>query len=227
MYLQITLNVCTTDICCQIENINTHYIQGECRTCQEIYNYQKQVCTTCKAQFGEWSYYMNGNCFCGGGSAGTNTYCDDCWGRKMIVYNEQCVQCSKFDENAYYDTKNYCACVKGLRFIDFKCKYYISFQTRVVIISIIVTILLLASIFIFIVFKRRKMNLFEFKAKNQKLDQQKLNLITNLNQTETKMTTRNKIIISEDIQNMNQIIQEILITQIDEIKENDVYLYKE
>ncbi|CAL6002534.1 Hypothetical_protein [Hexamita inflata] len=94
LYIQLTLNKCTTDICCFKANLSEHLVQGECQSCPELYDYDKQQCTTCQALYGEWSYYLKGDCYCGGGSVGKNAYCDDCWQRRMIVYNNQCVtQC--------------------------------------------------------------------------------------------------------------------------------------
>ncbi|CAL6063578.1 Hypothetical_protein [Hexamita inflata] len=243
LYIQLTLNKCTTDICCFKANLSEHLVQGECQSCPELYDYDKQQCTTCQLLYGEWSYYLKGDCYCGGGSVGKNTYCDDCWQRRMIVYNNQCVTCASFDKNAYYEYQNRCACVKNLEFNNFKCHWYSSAQQRVIIISTVFSFALLVSIILFIVFKRRKqkqMNQIEFKIKNKrKLTEQNINLIIEDNFKETKVqtkknvqistanTTKNELVILDEIENMNQILKEIEIKQIDEIKENDVYLYKE
>ncbi|CAL6031743.1 Hypothetical_protein [Hexamita inflata] len=135
LYIQLTLNKCTTDICCFKANLSEHLVQGECQSCPELYDYDKQQCTTCQLLYGEWSYYLKGDCYCGGGSVGKNTYCDDCWQRRMIVYNNQCVTCASFDKNAYYEYQNRCACVKNLEFNNFKCHWYSSAQQRVIIIE--------------------------------------------------------------------------------------------
>ncbi|CAL6085363.1 Hypothetical_protein [Hexamita inflata] len=242
LYIQLTLNKCTTDICCQMANFSERLVQGECQSCPELYDNEKQQCTTCQALYGEWSYYLKGSCNCGGGSVGKNTYCDDCWQRRMIVYNNKCMLCSQFDKNAYYEFQNRCACVKNLTFNNFKCHWYSSYQQRVIIISTVLSFALLVSIILFIVFKRRKqkqMNQIEFDIKNKrKLKEQNQNLIIDENketkvQTEKKAqistanTTKNELVILDEIENMNQILKEIEIQQIDEIKEKEVYLYKE
>ncbi|CAL6031747.1 Hypothetical_protein [Hexamita inflata] len=121
--------------------------------------------------------------------------------------------------------------------------YRILTKTVVQIISTVFSFALLVSIILFIVFKRRKqkqMNQIEFKIKNKrKLTEQNINLIIEDNFKETKVqtkknvqistanTTKNELVILDEIENMNQILKEIEIKQIDEIKENDVYLYKE
>ncbi|CAL6085375.1 Hypothetical_protein [Hexamita inflata] len=153
LYIQLTLNKCTTDICCQMANFSERLVQGECQSCPELYDNEKQQCTTCQALYGEWSYYLKGSCNCGGGSVSKNTYCDDCWQRRMIVYNNKCVLCSQFDKNAYYEFQNRCACVKNLTFNNFKCHWYSSYQQRVIIISTVLSFALLVSIILFIVFK--------------------------------------------------------------------------
>ncbi|CAL6002486.1 Growth_factor receptor cysteine-rich domain superfamily [Hexamita inflata] len=175
---------------------------------------------------------MDGNCNCGGGSVGRNTFCEDCWAKSMIVIDNSCVSCSSFDKNAFYNFENICSCFKGLSFVNFRCRWYSSRQQRVIIISSVLSFAFLVFIILFVVSKRRKMNGIEFKSKNIQKEQ-KLNLVeTDLKQTGkvnilTANTTKNEVIIMDEIQNMNLILQEIEIIQIDEIKENEVYLYKE
>ncbi|CAL6031657.1 Hypothetical_protein [Hexamita inflata] len=128
---------------------------------------------------------MNGNCNCGGGSVGKNTFCEDCWAKSMIVIDNSCMSCSYFDKNAFYNFENICSCFKGLSFVNFRCRWYTSRQQRVIIISSALSFAFLLFIILFIVFKRKKMNQVEFKCKNIKLKEQKLNLVeTDLKQTE-------------------------------------------
>ncbi|CAL6011237.1 Growth_factor receptor cysteine-rich domain superfamily [Hexamita inflata] len=139
LYIQVTLNKCTTEECCYTQNYSEHFIQGECQPCQEIFDYDNNVCTTCKALYGKYSYFMNGNCNCGGGSVGKNTICEDCWAKSMIVIDNSCMSCSYFDKNAFYNFENICSCFKGLSFVNFRCRWYTSRQQRVIIISSVLT----------------------------------------------------------------------------------------
>ncbi|CAL6063512.1 Growth_factor receptor cysteine-rich domain superfamily [Hexamita inflata] len=228
------LNQCQTDSCCQIIDFNTHLVHGECQTCSEVYDYDNQVCATCKDLYGEYSYYMNESCHCGGGSVGTNTICENCWLKQLVVNDNMCIQCSQFDKNALYLFENSCTCTSPYIFYNFRCKYFISAEVRMIIVSSVLSfalLVLIALIILYFIFKRKTLNSIEFRTKINKNNfiEQKLNLIQiePFGGISTANTTKNELVILDEIDNMNQIIKEIEIQRIDEIKENEVYLYRE
>ncbi|CAL6011221.1 Growth_factor receptor cysteine-rich domain superfamily [Hexamita inflata] len=223
---QLAVDSCTTEECCQKLDVRYHYILSQCLICEEF--------------FGHGSYYHISNCLCADGTAGLNSVCDDCWSKALIVFDHACLNCSKYDKYAVYDYENQCKCLDGMLFINNKCFSPSQRTTQIIISSVIsVTILILILVLILVVLRRRKQNQIEFKTKTSKYKlktEHEQNLVVELGTTQldkmineelNKAAIQNQVVIVDDIEKMQQIIQEIEVRRVDEIKEGEVRMYQQ
>ncbi|CAL6061008.1 Hypothetical_protein [Hexamita inflata] len=219
-------NNCTDEYCCRIYDSASHFINGSCLICSEFYDYNTKQCKTCQDQYGTGSYYSNNNCLCAPGMSGYNSVCTDCWTLQKVVSNYKCVDCSIFDKLAIYQDQN-CICSNNESINGGCSKQEQSNNTQLYYIIVIVVIFLLLGILtmIFILKKRKQLNMVEFGNKqNQKRRALDIEQKEELNQNGDNNLSTGSVQISDNIENMLQVLQDIDTTH-PQILESEVQLY--